>query len=216
MKSNAVTKPIRDSEYMDNEAKIVQEEGAGASKCLAWIPVLALLAVLAILLLAPGCTTAKKYGPMVVHAVFDLTGNTNKVESVSVDAVPWDSLVWDSGGFKPASSTVVKGNISEVEFNGRMLTYQAMVEADWGKEGDAPNATICALFVKGDDGVWRGGKFDWISSNRLSRGLGHITGPGYYSNWDGADIPNPCDACFVIVSVKTGTRTNVVKASWKR
>lgn len=141
-------------------------------------------------------------------------------ESMADDAVPYSSLVWAYGGFNgakaPLDATV---RIKSLSFSPSTLYYAwaagGCEQLGATSDGDS-DATVCAAFFKEPDGVWRGGKFDWISSNRLSRGLEHITGPGYYSNWAEADIPNPCDTCFVIVSIKTGTRTNVAKGVWKR
>jgi hypothetical protein len=71
---------------------------------------------------------------------------------------------------------------------------------------------MCCVFFKQADGRWKGGKFDWVSSDRLSRGLGHCT---HYNGWTLSGVPNPAEAAYVIVG-KNGRRTNVIKGTWKR
>jgi len=145
--------------------------------------------------------------------------NTSPVVAASTadDAVPYSSLVWAYGDFNgskaPLDATV---RIKSLTFSPSTLYYAwaagGCEQLGATSAGDH-NATICAAFFKGSDGVWRGGKFDWISSNRLSRGLEHCYG---YNGWTLDGVPNPCDACFVIVSVKTGTRSNVIVGKWAR
>ena len=175
-----------------------------------------------------GCATARTYGPMVVRAVFDLSTNvvetasaktnvtdTASTPEASVDDVPFNSLVWESGGFSPASTTVVKGNISAVSFDGRTITYSATVDADWGKEAaQPPNATVCAVFFLGSDGVWRGGKFDWIGNLGRPRPAQHIAS---YSGWKHAyPAPKGEEFCFVLIRGDNRKyRTRVIKGRVK-
>ena len=151
-----------------------------------------------------------------VVSVIDLGATTTETnaqdsaDAASVDDVPFDSLVWSSGGFSPASATVVKGNISAVAFDGRTITYSATVDDDWGTEGTAPNATICAVFFLGSDGVWRGGKFDWIGNLGRPRPAQHIAS---YSGWKHA-YPAASGEQFAYVLIRgdnKAKRTNVIK-----
>ena len=137
---------------------------------------------------------------------------TNTTETL--DDVPFDSLVWSSGGFSPASSTVVKGNISAVSFDGKTITYSATVDDDWGSEGEVPNATICAVFFLGSDGVWRGGKFDWAGNLGRPRPAQHIAS---YSGWSHA-YPATSGEQFAYVLIRGDNkekRTNVIKGEVK-
>lgn len=81
-------------------------------------------------------------------------------------------------------------------------------------------ATICCWFVKREDGTWVGGKFDWISSNRLSRGfVGHVVPNAKgetYGGWHLNGVPNPCDAAFVIINRSGSLRSNVIAGTWRR
>ena len=70
--------------------------------------------------------------------------------------------------------------------------------ASWGLAYDDASAALACLFVQKADGSWVGGKFDWISTSRRSRGLENIQLG--YGGWTLAGVPNPCAAAFVIVS----------------
>ena len=157
-----------------------------------------------------GCLSIRDVAPVVVSSLFDLSTNNSEAVESSVDAVPFDSLVWDSGGFTPASSTVIKGNISSVSFNGKTINYSASVDDDFGNEGEVPNATICAVFFLNSDGVWRGGKFDWIGDIGRPRPAGHIAS---YSGWSHSyPAPNWEEFAFVLIRGDNRKyRTNVSK-----
>lgn len=188
-----------------NMDKIISEaRGSNNAFVGALVIVAAILAGIAILCIPTGCATVTEI----------ITGATNITQhsetQASVDAVPFESLVWDCGGFTPSSSTVVKGNISSVAFNGSTLTYSATVDADWGSEGNAPNATIAALFFKSGDGTWHGGKFDWIGFVGKPRPAGHIA---EYNGW-AHTFPAPKGDEYVYVLIRGDnkrSRTNVVK-----
>jgi hypothetical protein len=67
---------------------------------------------------------------------------------------------------------------------------------------------ICALFVKGKDGQWRGGKFDWISTSRMTRSFENIkTG---YHGWPSDSISTATAYAFVITSKDGKRRSNVI------
>ena len=85
--------------------------------------------------------------------------------------------------------------------------------ASWGLSNGDAGAYAC-LFVLRSDGKWVGGKFDWISTSRTSRGLENIYNG--YGGWSLAGVPNPCSCAFVIVSGDGKKRTNVIGGSWSR
>lgn len=145
---------------------------------------------------------------------------TPTTPSTAVDEVAYSSLTWPYGGFNgsksPLDATV---RISDLSFSKGSLYYK------WASGGceqlgaSSPSdagATVCAVFFKNSAGIWVGGKFDWISTSRTSRELKHCTGVPGYNGWTMSGIPNPTESCFVIVSVKTGTRSNVIKGRWQR
>lgn len=134
------------------------------------------------------------------------------------DEVPFSDLVWSYGGVNGSGGTLRSDvSISNLSFRGQTLYYK------WDKGGcenfGASNdgdysKTICAVFFKDSSGKYIGGKFDWISTNRLSRGLGNVRGG--YGGWNYGAISNPADAVFLICSPSGQSRTNVIKCVWQR
>lgn len=170
---------------------------------------------------------------------------TTETTTSGADEIPFADLVWSYGGFKGAGSVVnPDAVIKNLTFKGDTLYY------GWVKGGcenfGATNAhdhtmTICAVFFKNESGKYIGGKFDWISTDRLSRdgiqkqlvirkvvdfinrkrGLENVNGG--YSGWSVGNVSNPADAAFVICGVSSpggsgssGKRTNVIKGVWSR
>lgn len=68
--------------------------------------------------------------------------------------------------------------------------------------------------MQNNSGAWVGGKFDWISSSRRSRDFVNVYSG--YAGWSLADVPNPCQAAFVIVSPDGKKRSNVIAGTWSR
>ena len=128
--------------------------------------------------------------------------------------VSYSDFPYDFGGFngknaKEVSSAVISG-LSVSRAGQGKLAYL------WNKGGcedlgassrtDA-GATVCCLFCQGKDGKWHGGKFDWISTSRLTRGLENCHG---YNGWSYGYVQNAQRFAFVIVSKDGRRRTNVV------
>lgn len=83
----------------------------------------------------------------------------------------------------------------------------------WGYSNSQTDGIAC-LFVQNNSGAWVGGKFDWISSSRKSRDFNNIYSG--YAGWSLADVPNPCQAAFVIISRDAKKRSNVIVGTWSR
>ncbi len=131
------------------------------------------------------------------------------------DAVSYNSFHWDYGGTtKPRGARQSGVVISGLSFSktGLSFTYQTDLSA-WGHAYTDPAALAC-LFVKDNNGRWVGGKFDWISSSRRSRNFENIFNG--YSQWSLANVPNPCQAAFVIASSDGKRRSNVLAGVWSR
>lgn len=142
------------------------------------------------------------------------TGTTPVVDAYT-DAVSYGSFNWVYGGFNGAGAPHSGVNISGLRYSGNTLFFNYVNDLSaWGlSNGDAGGALAC-FFVMNTAGQWVGGKFDWISSSRTSRGLQHcLTG---YSGWSMSGIPNPCQAAFVIVSPNGDRRSNVLVGTWTR
>ena len=131
------------------------------------------------------------------------------------DAVPYSSFHWDYGGTtKPRGARQSGVAISGLRFSkgGLSFSFQKDLSA-WGLSYENPGALAC-LFVQDSKGRWVGGKFDWISSSRRSRDFENIFSG--YCNWSLANVPNPCQAAFVITSSDGKRRSNVLVGTWTR
>ena len=134
-------------------------------------------------------------------------------ESLTVDAIPFGSLQWRWGGFSGSGAKFDRVTLSGLSCNGKSVSYRFDVDLSaWGlSHGEA--GAICAVFFE-RDGVFEGGKFDWVSSSRTSRGLKHVES---YSNWpsSGIKLPFRGRVAFVIFSADGRRRSNVVIAEAK-
>lgn len=132
--------------------------------------------------------------------------------TAEADEVDFALLSWDYGGFKGGKATLVDGcRIAALKVSASGMSYK------WGKGGceqlGASSRTaadcIATLFVQGQDGKWRGGKFDWISTSRTSRDFENIRS-GYHG-WPTDAIAAATGYAFVIVSADGKKRTNVIR-----
>ena len=127
----------------------------------------------------------------------------------SSDAVDFASLNWSWGGFNGKNAKLVDGcEIGSLKVSGN-LTYK-WVKGGCEKLGatsrEDADHTICALFCK-LDGKWQGGKFDWISTSRLSRDFKNVKDG--YGGWRKDAIEAAEAFAFVICSKDGKKRTNV-------
>lgn len=126
------------------------------------------------------------------------------------DGDTFADLQWVFGGFDGSQASPVDGveialdsvTPSGLRYHfkeGNLLALSAL------NSHDNPDCLACLFCLL--DGVWRGGKFDWISSDRLSRDFANIKS-GYHG-WP-ADAVYTADAyAFCIVSKDGRRRTNV-------
>lgn len=131
------------------------------------------------------------------------------------DDISCDLLRWRYGGFKaPTNALRSTVTISELRFsrNGLRIKWIRDLGA-WGIPYEEPDALAC-LFVKNEAGEWVGGKFEWISSSRETRDLGNVYGG--YNGWSLRDVPNPCEAAFVVFRKDGKRRSNIVVGLWER
>lgn len=127
------------------------------------------------------------------------------------DGVDFARLSWDWGGFNGSGATLVQeAQIGSLSVSASGLRYS------WVSGGcealDAANShenanCIAALFVLDGTGTWRGGKFDWISTDRLTRDFKNISGA--YNGWPPDAVKTAKAYAFVIVSKDGKRRTNV-------
>jgi hypothetical protein len=167
--------------------------------------------------LCSGCATIKEYAQ---DALDEATGGKTE-QPVNADEVDYSLLHWTMGGENKATAPLDEtARISNLAFSGNNLRFDSIPSVcqvlGATDKADAGAVLVC-LFLKRTDGVWTGGKFDWIADNRgNTRGLHHCTDSPGYNGWTMAGTTSPIDAAFVLVSVRTGKRSNVIKGVWKQ
>lgn len=133
------------------------------------------------------------------------------------DDVPFGALSWNYGGFRGGSAEKTAAVISGLRATSENMTYHWRTggcETLGASSGSDYSHTVACFFVQRGDGRWVGGKFDFISTGRTSRGFENIYGG--YGGWSLAGVPNPCPCAFVIVSTDGKRRTNVIAGTWHR
>ncbi len=134
-----------------------------------------------------------------------------------LDELTYDDLEWKTGG-KDGSGAKAQGVcITDLEISENGLSFKYMTDLSyWGVEDphDHSQALAC-LFVQDNDGKWVGGKFEFISSDRQTRGLANIYDDPDYQ-FDFTNVPYPAKVAFVIVSADLKRRSNVIIAdNWR-
>lgn len=140
------------------------------------------------------------------------TSSTSSTSSISstADAVDFSALRWEYGGFGGKGAVAVNGcTISGLKVSSSGMSYKW--EGGGCEQLGASSRTaadcIAALFVRGSDGQWRGGKFDWISTSRTTRDFKNIS-EGYHG-WPTDAIGSAKGYAFVVVSSDGKRRSNV-------
>ena len=129
------------------------------------------------------------------------------------DQVPFSSLVWYKpdgkrivGGFNGSGAVFDRVTLSNLTCDGNNVRYRFDVGLNvWGL-GHTEAGAICAVFIERPNGVWEGGKFDWVSTSRASRELKHLKD---YNGWN-ESLPVRGRVAFVIFSADGKRRSNVV------
>ena len=136
-----------------------------------------------------------------------------KQEQTTNDDAIFAELNWMYGGFRAKGAVrddnAVIANLS-IHSNGMSYSWQAGgCEVLGAKDRSDPDQTLACLFCL-INGKWVGGKFDWISTSRVTRDFHNIaTG---YNGWDAAAIDKAEGFRFVIVSKDGSKRTNVIES----
>ena len=133
----------------------------------------------------------------------------------AADQVPFGSLSWSYGGVNGAKAAKTTASISGLSAGSQTMSYRWAGDTlrTWGLSDGNAGALAC-FFVQRSDGRWVGGKFDWVSTSRTSRGLENIYAG--YRGWTLSGVPNPCLCAFVIISSDGKKRTNVITGTWRR
>lgn len=132
-------------------------------------------------------------------------------ETSAADQVDYSLLQWTCGGFAAQNAVPCSAvAIADLRVTASGMSYryaQGDLTALSPVNSHANADCIAALFCR-VAGVWQGGKFDWISSDRLTRDWHNVRGA--YKGWSG-DMLSAADAfAFVIVSADGRRRTNVI------
>ena len=134
--------------------------------------------------------------------------------STESNTINYDELSWCWGGFNGSgaveTSSAQISNLS-VSMNGMSYSWSTGGCEQLGASNrtDASQTLACLFCLI--DGEWRGGKFDWISTHRLTRDFHNIETS--YHGWDASAISKASAYRFVIVSKDGKTRTNVIEVT---
>jgi len=132
----------------------------------------------------------------------------------SPDAVDFSILKWTYGGVNGSKARLDSPRLSRLKASAKSISYKWDVGlSDWGLANAEAGALAC-LFVERKDGSIVGGKFDWVSTSRASRGLENVFGG--YNGWTLSDVPNPCTIYYVVIDRDGRRRSNVISATWSR
>lgn len=131
-------------------------------------------------------------------------------EMPPADDVEYDNLHWRYGGFSGESAERVDGVrvvLDSVASGGLRYHYAGgdLRAISAQNSHDNPDCVACLFCLL--DGEWRGGKFDWISSDRLFRDFHNIS-TGYHG-WPPDAIRRAAGFAFVILSKDGKRRTNI-------
>ena len=130
------------------------------------------------------------------------------------DAIDFASLEWKYGGVDGSRAKLDVPCIEALRVSGNTISWKWTTGlSSWGLAHTQADALAC-LFVERSDGTIAGGKFEWASTSRKSRGLKNIlTG---YGGWKLDDVPNPARVYLVILDKPAKRRSNIISAEWKR
>lgn len=126
------------------------------------------------------------------------------------DAVDYSLLQWSYGGFKGGGAKLAaKPRIYNLSVSSSGMSYKWMQGGctDLGASSSTDASCLACLFVL-VGGKWQGGKFDWISTSRLTRDFKNISEG--YNGWPKDSIGKAEKYAFVIVSKDGKSRTNVI------
>lgn len=137
-------------------------------------------------------------------------GTANQEPGTAEDAVDYMLLDWRWGGFSGKNAKLAGARIYNLSVTDKGLAYKWMTgscsDLDAACTHDKPCCT-CALFCR-VDGKWVGGKFEHISTDRTSRGLGNVQEG--YGGWDPSALSRADAYAFVILDDGAKRRTNVI------
>lgn len=132
-------------------------------------------------------------------------------EKPATDAVDFASLQWEYGGFDGKKAAPVDGcriGGLSIGSHGMGYAWESGGCEMLGAASRSDAACLACLFVRDSAGNWRGGKFDWISTSRTTRGFENIADG--YNGWPKNAIETAQGFAFVIVSSNGKRRSNMI------
>ena len=133
-------------------------------------------------------------------------------ESLDGEAPPSPTLVFRFGGFD--GSRAVEDPATQIgafKFSSSGMSYKWTTGdlGNWGLAHTDAGALACAFYWSDKEQAWIGGKFDWISSSRLTRSWENVR--ERYNGWDPDAFFSAKRHAFCIVSKDGRKRTNLVE-----
>lgn len=120
-------------------------------------------------------------------------------------------LVWSYGGVNGSKSVEdPRVQIKSLSIHGTSgLSYRYAVGdlSVWGLSRNQADALACA-FYEGSDGKWYGGKFDWVSTSRLTRDFANLNAG--YGGWNANAFHSASKRGFLIMTKDGRKRTNLI------
>lgn len=140
------------------------------------------------------------------------SSNSPQQQDAQNEQKPALALNYKYGGFNGGKAVEVEGcQIGSLKVIGDKLTYK------WLKGGcealgatsreDHDHTVACLFYWNGKE--WVGGKFEWISTSRTSRGLNNVRDG--YGGWDSTSFFAAKKHGFVIVSADGKKRSNFIE-----
>ena len=134
--------------------------------------------------------------------------------SPATDAVPYSELNWSMGGFRGVGALQHSGAvIGSLKISSSGMSYRWVrggCETLGASSAGDSSHTLACLFYRDASGRWQGGKFDWISTSRISRDFKNIDSG--YNGWDPSAFHASKEFAFVIVGTG-GRRSNVIRVA---
>lgn len=121
-------------------------------------------------------------------------------------------LVFRHGGFdgsKAAEDPATQIGAFKFSSSGMSYKWTAGDLGNWGLARTDAGALACAFYWSDKEQAWIGGKFDWISSSRLTRSWENVR--ERYNGWDPDAFFSAKRHAFCIVSKDGRRRTNLVE-----
>ena len=133
-------------------------------------------------------------------------------DSPDGEAPPSPVLVFRHGGFdgsKAAKDPATRIGAFKFSSSGMSYKWTAGDLGNWGLARTDAGALACAFYWSDKEQAWIGGKFDWISSSRLTRSWENVR--EHYNGGDPDAFFSAKRHAFCIVSKDGRKRTNLVE-----